>query len=166
MGDRRELKIFIYFGKDGTTLARMVKYLPDCGTEELKRGTAKCHPDDKFDPQIGAMIALARMFGDEVEFKSEKDLEEDFHSEVEKKAVLNGYRLVRNELPDDEEKVYRIMLSNGDKGDGMYWNNRYKTFTCTGYMGSSDEYAEDIRNLWMKNANIIAWKPTRRRSDG
>ncbi len=73
MGDRSELKIFINFSKDGTTLARMVKFLPNCGTKELKRGTAKCHPDDKFDPQIGAMIALARMFGDEVEFKSDKE---------------------------------------------------------------------------------------------
>lgn len=172
MGDRSELKIFINFSKDGTTLARMVKLLPNCGTKELKRGTAKCHPDDKFDPQIGAMIALARMFGDEVEFKSEKEAEtkrEAPHrmSPVEKRAKDNGYTLVRDRLPSCTayDGTYYVMTGKGCEGGGLYWSHKFQSFSSLDHDNddrSNSKDGEIARKIWMDGTDgvpIIAWKP-------
>lgn len=167
MGDRSELKIFINFSKDGTTLARMVKLLPNCGTKELKRGTAKCHPDDKFDPQIGAMIALARMFGDEVEFKSEKEEPERKLTDFEKDALKKGYTLVRDRLPSCTayDGRYYVIVGNGCGGGGLYWSHKFQSFSSLDHDKDEHSNAKDgeiAREIWMDNTakgSVIAWKP-------
>ena len=87
MGDRRQLTIEITFDENGVTNARMWKNEPGRTPYAIKVGSAMCHPDDKFDPQIGAMIAMARMFGDEVEFKSEKEEPERKLTDAEKAEI-------------------------------------------------------------------------------
>lgn len=162
MGDRSELKIFINFSKDGTTQARMVKLLPNCGTKELKRGTAKCHPDDKFDPQIGAMIAMARMFGDEVEFKPEKEEPERKLTDAEKKALKRGYTLVRNRLPSCTayDGRYLVMDTHGGEGGGLHWDHKGKTFTISDPDNMNNFDREYARKIWMESPDsVIAWKP-------
>lgn len=171
MGDRSELKIFINFSKDGTTLARMVKLLPNCGTKELKRGTAKCHPDDKFDPQIGAMIALARMFGNDLEFhtieEKPKKKPERKLTDFEKDALKKGYTLVKDRLPSCKayDGRYYVMNSNGNEGEGLYWSHKFNTFSSLDLDNDDNSNAKDgeiAREIWMdgtKGVPIIAWKP-------
>ena len=170
MGDRSELKIFINFSKDGTTLARMVKFLPNCGTKELKRGIAKCHPDDKFDPQIGAMIALARMFGDEVEFHANeekpKEKPERKLTDAEKKALEKGYTLVRDRLPSCTayDGKYTVMTVEGCEGANLYWSHKYKTFTVRDLDNSTvtkDDDGKEAYRVWMSGKHglpVVAWK--------
>lgn len=161
MGDRRDLNIYISFGKDGTTQALMVKYLPSCRVKELKRGTAKCHPNDKFDPQIGAMIAMARMFGDEVEFHADKEEPERKLTDAEKKALDKGYTLVRDRLPSCTayDGRYSVMDTHGGEGGGLYWDHEGKTFTCVTPDHTSGYDRNYARKIWMESPDsVIAWK--------
>lgn len=172
MGDRSELNITISFTKEGTTHARLAKisgFGNTASAKLLKTGTAMCHPDDKFDPQIGAMIAMARMFGDEVEFKSEKEAEtkrEAPHrmSPVEKKAKDNGYTLVTNRLPSCTAYggVYIVLDSKGEKYTDIHWSHNYKTFSLRDLDNKSYSALniELSRKAWMDTNNpVIAWKP-------
>lgn len=167
MGDRRDLNIYISFGEDGTTQALMVKDLPGRRIKELKRGTAKCHPDDKFDPQIGAMIAMARMFGDEVEYKSEKEEPERKLSDFEKDALKKGYTLVRDRLPSCTayDGRYYVMTGNGCEGGGLYWSRKFQSFSSLDHDNddrSNSKDGEIARRTWMDGTDgvpIIAWKP-------
>ena len=165
MGDRSELNITISFTKEGTTYARLTKITgrsANTKVTQLSTGMAQCHPDDKFDPQIGAMIALARMFGDEVEFKFEKEEPERKLTDAEKKALKNGYTLVRDRFPSCTayDGRYSVMDTHGGEGGGLYWDHEGKTFTCvipdsrmTGY---DRNYA---RKIWMESPDaVIAWK--------
>ena len=165
MGDRSELNITISFTKEGTTYARLTKITGRSGNTkvtQLSTGMAQCHPDDKFDPQIGAMIAMARMFGDEVEFKPEKEEPERKLTDAEKKALKRGYTLVRDRLPSCTayDGRYSVMDTHGGEGGGLYWDHKGKTFTCvipdsrmTGY---DRNYA---RKIWMESPDsVIAWK--------
>lgn len=167
MGDRRDLNIYISFGKDGTTQALMVKYLPSCRVKELKRGTAKCHPNDKFDPQIGAMIAMARMFGDEVEFHADKEGPERKLTDAEKKALDKGYTLVRDRLPSCTayDGTYYVMTGKGCEGGGLYWSHKFQSFSSLDHDNddrSNSKDGEIARRIWMDGTDgvpIIAWKP-------
>ena len=165
MGDRSELNITISFTKEGTTYARLTKisgFGNTASAKLLKTGTAMCHPDDKFDPQIGAMIAMARMFGDEVEFKPEKEEPERKLTDAEKKALKKGYTLVRDRLPSCTayDGRYLVMDTHGGEGGGLYWDHKGKTFTCVipdRMNGYDKNYA---RKIWMESPDsVIAWKP-------
>lgn len=164
MGDRRELKITIEFYSDGHTVANMWEHRPGgglIGALHLKHGEAKCHPDDKFDPQIGAMIAMARMFGDEVEFKSEKEEPERKLTDFEKDALKKGYTLVRDRLPSCTayDGRYSVMDTHGGEGGGLYWDHEGKTFTCVTPDYMSDYDRTYARKIWMESPDsVIAWK--------
>ena len=170
MGDRSELNITISFTKEGTTYARLTKITgrsANTKVTQLSTGIAKCHPDDKFDPQIGAMIAMARMFGDEVEFKSEKEAEtkrEAPHrmSPIEKRAKDNGYTLVRDRLPSCTayDGGYLVMDKNGGSGGGLYWDHKGKTFTICNPDNMTDYDRTCANRIWMESPDsVIAWKP-------
>ena len=164
MGDRSELNITISFTKEGTTYARLTKITGRSGNTkvtQLSTGMAQCHPDDKFDPQIGAMIALARMFGDEVEFKSEKEEPERKLTEAEKKALENGYTLVRDRLPSCTayDGRYLVMDTYGGEGGGLYWDHKGKTFTISEPDHMKDCDRDYARKIWMESPDsVIAWK--------
>lgn len=165
MGDRSELKIFINFSKDGTTLARMVKVLPNCVTKELKRGTAKCHPDDKFDPEVGSMIALARLFSNDLEFhtieEKPKKKPERKLTDFEKDALKKGYTLVRDRLPSCTayDGQYLVMDKNGGSGGGLYWDHNGKTFTICKPDSMTNYDRNCARKIWMESPDaVIAWK--------
>lgn len=170
MGDRSDLNIMISFSKDGTTYARMSKisgFGTTASAKLLRTGTAKCHPDDKFDPQIGAMIAMARMFGDEVEFKSEKEEPERKLTDFEKDALKKGYTLVRDRLPSCTayDGRYYVMTSNGCEGGGLYWSHKFQSFSSLDHDNddrSNSKDGEIARRIWMNGTDggtIIAWKP-------
>lgn len=166
MGDRSELSITISFTKEGTTHARLTKisgFGNTASAKLLRTGTAMCHPDDKFDPQIGAMIALARMFGDDVEFKSEKEEPERKLTDAEKKALKNGYTLVRDRLPSCTayDGRYIVMDTHGGEGGGLYWDHKGKTFTCVNPDSEMTGYDRNYaRKIWMESPDsVIAWKP-------
>ena len=162
MGDRSDLNILISFSKDGTTFARMSKisgFGTTASAKLLRTGTAKCHPDDKFDPQIGAMIAMARMFGDEVEYRSEEP--ERKLTDVEKKALKNGYTLVRDRLPSCTayDGRYIVMDKNCSCGGNLYWDHKGKTFTISKPDNMTDYNRTCARKVWMESADsVIAWK--------
>lgn len=165
MGDRRELRITIEFYSDGRTVANMWKHRLGSGMVgalPLKHGEAKCHPDDKFDPQIGAMIAMARMFGDEVEFKSEKDEPERKLTNAEKKALDRDYTLVRDRLPSCTayDGQYIVMDKDGSSGGGLYWDHKGKTFTICNPDNMTDYDRTCARKVWMESPDysVIAWK--------
>lgn len=172
MGDRRELRITIEFYSDGTTVANMWKHRLGgglIGALHLKHGEAKCHPDDKFDPQIGAMIALARMFGDEVEFKSEKEEPKKLErklTDVEKMALKKGYTLVKDRLPSCKayDGKYTVMTGEGCEGDGLYWSHKYKTFSVRDIdnrPGITDDGGKEAYRVWMSGKHglpVVAWK--------
>lgn len=165
MGDRSELNITISFTKEGTTHARLAKisgFGNTASAKLLKTGTAMCHPDDKFDPQIGAMIAMARMFGNEVEFKSEKEEPERKLIDAEKKALKKGYTLVRDRLPSCTayDGRYSVMDTHGGEGGGLYWDHKGKTFTYVTPDHMSDYDRNYARKIWMESPDsVIAWKP-------
>lgn len=171
MGNRSDLNILISFSKDGTTYARMSKisgFGTTASAKLLRTGTAKCHPDDKFDPQIGAMIAMARMFGNEVEFKSEKEEPERKLTGVEKMALDKGYTLVRDRLPSCKayDGKYNVILASGYGGENtrLYWSHKYHTFTSLDHDNDRNSIAKDgeiARRIWMddtKASPVIAWK--------
>lgn len=163
MGDRSELNITISFTKEGTTHARLTKITgrsANTKVTQLSTGMAQCHPDDKFDPQIGAMIALARMFGDEVEYRSEEP--ERKLTDVEKKALKKGYTLVRDRLPSCTayDGRYLVMDNNGGEGGGLYWDHKGKTFTISNPDHINDCDRTYARKIWMESPDsVIAWKP-------
>ena len=170
MGDRSELNITISFTKEGTTHARLTKisgFGNTASAKLLKTGTAMCHPDDKFDPQIGAMIAMARMFGDEVEFKSEKEEPKRKLTDVEKMALKKGYTLVRDRLPSCTayDGKYTVMTGEGCEGDGLYWSHKYKTFSVRDIdnrPGTTDDGGKEAYRVWMSGKHglpVVAWKP-------
>ena len=169
MGDRSELNITISFTKEGTTYARLKKisgWGANARVTLLSTGMAQCHPDDKFDPQIGAMIAMARMFGDEVEYRVEEP--ERKLPDAEKKALENGYTLVRDRLPSctAHDGKYDVMTGNGHEGD-LYWSHKFKTFSSLNHDNDDLSNAVDgeiARSIWMGSPTvdkgvIIAWKP-------
>jgi len=170
MGDRSRLKIIINFTNSGETSATMVKLMDNCCKKILKQGIAKCHPDDKFDPQIGAMIAMARMFGDEVEFKSDKEetkkKPERKLTDFEKDALKKGYTLVRDRFPSCTayDGRYYVMNSNGNEGGGLYWSHKFNTFSGIDLDNDDNSNAKDgeiARRIWMDGTDsvpIIAWK--------
>ena len=164
MGDRSELSITISFSKDGTTYARMSKisgFGTTASAKLLKTGTAMCHPDDKFDPQIGAMIAMARMFGDKVEFHADEDEPERKLTDAEKKALDRGYILVRDRLPSCTayDGRYIVMDTHGGKGGGLYWDHKGKTFTISNPDHINDCDRTYARKIWMESPDsVIAWK--------
>ena len=170
MGDRRQLTIEITFDENGVTNARMWKKEPGRPPYAIKVGSAMCHPDDKFDPQIGAMIALARMFGDEVEFKSDKEepkKPERKLTDVEKMALKKGYTLVRDRLPSCTayDGKYTVMTGEGCEGDGLYWSHKYKTFSVRDIdnrPGTTDDGGKEAYRVWMSGKHglpVVAWKP-------
>lgn len=165
MGDRSELRITIEFYSDGRTVANMWKHRLGggmVGALPLKHGEAKCHPDDKFDPQIGAMIAMARMFGDEVEYHADKEEPEHKLTDAEKKALKKGYALVRNRLPccTAYDGQYIVMDKNGGYGGGLYWDHKGKTFTIWKPDNMTDYDRNCARKIWMESPDsVIAWKP-------
>lgn len=169
MGDRSELNITISFTKEGTTHARLTKisgFGNTASAKLLKTGTAMCHPDDKFDPQIGAMIAMARMFGDEVEFKTEKEepkkKPERKLTDAEKKALKKGYTLVRDRFPGCTayDGQYLVMDTHGGEGGGLYWDHKGKTFTCVNPDHTSGYDRNYAHRIWMESPDsVIAWKP-------
>ena len=170
MGDRSELNITISFTKEGTTYARLTKITGRSGNTkvtQLSTGMAQCHPDDKFDPQIGAMIAMARMFGDEVEFKSEKEEPERKLTDVEKKALKRGYTLVRDRLPSCTayDGRYYVMSEEGCEGAELYWSHKFQSFSSLDLDNddrSNSKDGEIARRIWMDGTDgvpIIAWKP-------
>ena len=174
MGDRRELNITISFTKEGTTYARLTKITgrsANTKVTQLSTGMAQCHPDDKFDPQIGAMIAMARMFGDEVEFhtneeKTKKKPERKL-TDAEKKALDGGYTLVRDRLPSCTayDGKYTVMTGEGCEGDGLYWSHKYKTFSVSDIdnrPGTTDDGGKEAYRVWMSGKHglpVVAWKP-------
>ena len=164
MGDRSELNITISFTKEGTTYARMSKisgFGTTASAKLLRTGTALCHPDDKFDPQIGAMIAMARMFGDEVEYRADKEEPERKLTDFEKDALKKGYTLVRDRLPSCTayDGRYIVMDTHGGEGGGLYWDHKGKTFTCVTPDHMSDYDRNYARKIWMESPDsVIAWK--------
>lgn len=165
MGDRSELNITISFTKEGTTYARLTK-IPGCGANakvtQLRTGIAQCHPDDKFDPQIGAMIAMARMFGDEVEFHADEEEPKRKLTDAEKKALEKGYTLVKDRLPSCTayDGQYIVMDKNGSSGGGLYWDHKGKTFTICKPDNMTDYDRICARKVWMKSPDaVFAWKP-------
>ena len=170
MGDRSDLNILISFSKDGTTYARMSKisgFGTTASAKLLRTGTAKCHPDDKFDPQIGAMIAMARMFGDEVEYRADKEEPERKLTDFEKDALKKGYTLVKDRLPSCKahDGTYYVMTGNGCEGGGLYWSHKFQSFSSLDHDNDEHSNAKDgeiARSLWMDNTakgSVIAWKP-------
>lgn len=169
MGDRRELRITIEFYSDGRTVANMWKHRLGggmVGALHLKHGEAKCHPDDKFDPEVGSMIALARMFGNDLEFhtieeKPKKNEPERKLTDAEKKALKKGYTLVRDRLPSCTayDGRYSVMDTHGGEGGGLYWDHKGKTFTCVTPDHMSDYDRNYARKIWMESPDsVIAWK--------
>ena len=170
MVDRSELSITISFTKEGTTHARLTKisgFGTTASAKLLRTGTAKCHPDDKFDPEVGSMIALARLFGNDLEFhtieEKPKKKPERKLTDAEKKALKKGYTLVRDRLPSCTayDGRYLVMDTHGGEGGGLYWDHEGKTFTCVipdgGMTGYDRNYA---RKIWMESPDsVIAWKP-------
>ena len=167
MGDRRQLMIEITFDKNGVTNAKMWKNEPGRTPYAIKVGSAMCHPDYKFDPQIGAMIAMARMFGDEVEFKSEKEEPERKLTDFEKDALKKGYTLVRDRLPSCTayDGRYYVIVGNGCGGGGLYWSHKFQSFSSLDHDKDEHSNAKDgeiAREIWMDNTakgSVIAWKP-------
>lgn len=170
MGDRSELSITISFTKEGTTYARLTKisgWGANAKVTQLRTGTAKCHPDDKFDPQIGAMIAMARMFGDEVEYHADKEEPKRKLTEAEKKALKKGYTLVRDRLPSCTAYggTYYVMTGKGCEGGGLYWSNKFQSFSSLDHDNDDRSNSKDgdiARRIWMDGTDgvpIIAWKP-------
>lgn len=164
MGNRRELRITIEFYSDGRTVANMWKHRLGggmVGALPLKHGEAKCHPDDKFDPQIGAMIAMARMFGDEVEYHADKEEPEHKLTDFEEDALKKGYTLVRNRLPGCTayDGRYLVMDKDGGEGGGLHWDHRGKTFTINNPDKMNNFDRDCARKIWMESPDsVIAWK--------
>lgn len=171
MGDRSELNITISFTKEGTTYARLTKitgFGTTASAKLLRTGMAQCHPDDKFDPQIGAMIAMARMFGDEVEYRADKEEPERKLTDFEKDALKKGYTLVRDRLPSCKayDGKYNVILASGYGGENtrLYWSHKYHTFISLDHDNDRNSIAKDgeiARRIWMdstKASPVIAWK--------
>lgn len=162
MGNRRDLEITISFGGNCTGAI-----LRNRRTKKvIATGDAFCHPNDKFDPQIGAMIALARMFGDEVEFKPEgEELTLSGEGEkpltrTEKIAKIDEYHLMRYGFPT-EDGMYRVVVERSG-GQCEYYTLHYNAkhrvfFSEPDIIVLTDEWSvEQYRNFW--NNIIIAWK--------
>lgn len=170
MGDRSELNITISFTKEGTTYARMSKisgFGTTASAKLLRTGTAKCHPDDKFDPEVGSMIALARMFGNDLEFhtieEKPKKKPERKLTDFEKDALKKGYTLVRDRLPSCTayDGVYIVIDSIGEKYANIHWSHKHKTFSLRDLDNESFSALniELSRKAWMDTNNpVIAWK--------
>lgn len=165
MGDRRQLTIEITFDENGVTNARMWKKEPGRTPYAIKVGSAMCHPDDKFDPEVGSMIALARLFGNDLEFhtieEKPKEKPERKLTDAEKKALDRGYTLVRDRLPSCTayDGQYLVMDKNGGSGGGLYWDHKGETFTICKPDNMTNYDRNCARKIWMESPDaVIAWK--------
>ena len=90
------------------------------GKQVLGTATARCNPGDKFDFDIGAAIAMARLCGGEVRFHAEEPA-------PEKDPLPEKLVCIWTNAPDwTEGKVYRTRPGMGtydlvDDNDGVIW---------------------------------------------
>lgn len=64
------------------------------GETGTKKGVAKCHPDDEFDPYIGLQVAISRLFGKQTPLLNGTELDKvQIHGIVDGKGVRQTIEL-------------------------------------------------------------------------
>lgn len=158
MGKREDLKINIYFFGN-QTFAVMYNFETQ---KEIAWGRSKCDPHDKFDPQIGAMIALARMFGDEVEYNTDDDDEYKHYTEHERNLIDNGYHLIRDGYPKKDGK-YLLRVPNtsgiGESEFELNYTKKHGVFHSVDSLKDLEPLESSIEYYKDAWKDAIAWKP-------